>query len=82
MKLSIIIPVYNNYKLLKKCLDSISKQSFKDLEIIIVDDGSDHLSTEILKQNFIKLNMVERQKLEILVFQNQVENIYFFVMLM
>lgn len=41
VKLSIIIPVYNNYKKLEKCLKSIKKQSFKDFEIIIVDDGSD-----------------------------------------
>jgi len=41
MKLSIIIPVYNNYNLLKQCLESILKQSFDDYEIIIVDDGSE-----------------------------------------
>ncbi len=40
--ISIIIPVYNQKpKILKRCLDSIAKQTFKDFEIIIVDDGSD-----------------------------------------
>ena len=38
--LSIIIPVYNSGKYLRACLDSISHQSFKDFECILVDDGS------------------------------------------
>ncbi|MEA3272403.1 MAG: glycosyltransferase family 2 protein [Patescibacteria group bacterium] len=36
--ISIIIPVHNHYNELEKCLDSISKQTFKDYEIIVVDD--------------------------------------------
>ena len=40
MKISIIIPFYKNTKYLKKCLDSLSKQTRKDLEIILVNDGS------------------------------------------
>lgn len=37
---SVIVPVYNVEQYLKKCLDSIICQTFKDLEIILVDDGS------------------------------------------
>ncbi len=38
--ISIIIPVYNQAKKLEQCLASLDKQTYKDLEIIIVDDGS------------------------------------------
>ena len=40
MKISIIIPVYNVENYLKKCLDSITEQTYKDIEIILIDDGS------------------------------------------
>ena len=39
-KISIIIPVYNTEKFIKKCLDSVLSQTFTDLECILVDDGS------------------------------------------
>lgn len=40
MKFSIIIPVYKVEKYLKQCIDSVLNQSFKDYELILVDDGS------------------------------------------
>ena len=48
--LSIIIPVYNSEKYLKKCLDSIILQTYKNFEIICVDDGSIDSSYQILKE--------------------------------
>lgn len=38
--ISVIVPVYNVEKYLPKCLESIINQSYKSLEIILVDDGS------------------------------------------
>lgn len=48
--LSIIIPVFNTEKYLKRCLDSIVNQSFKDMEIILVDDCSSENCYEIFEE--------------------------------
>lgn len=51
MKLiTVIIPVYNVKPYLSKCLESVGKQSYKNLEIILVDDGSDDGSFSICKE--------------------------------
>ena len=39
-KISVVVPVYNNEKYLKKSIQSILNQTFTDVEIILVDDGS------------------------------------------
>ena len=49
-KTSVIIPVYNSEQYLVRCLDSILKQTFTDLEIILVDDGSTDSSPEICEK--------------------------------
>ena len=48
--ISIIVPVYNAAEFLVKCLESLVNQSYKNLEIILVNDGSKDNSLEIMKQ--------------------------------
>lgn len=47
-KISVLVPVYNVENYLERCLDSIAKQSFPDIEIICMDDGSTDMSGAIL----------------------------------
>ena len=49
-KISVIIPVYNTEKYLSECLDSVLKQTFTDIEVICVNDGSSDNSAKILEQ--------------------------------
>jgi len=49
MKLSVIIPAYNEASLLPACLDSLTKQTYPDYEVIVVDDGSTDNTTNFLK---------------------------------
>lgn len=46
-KISIVVLVYNRENRLKKCVDSILNQTFKDFELILVDDGSRDSSGKI-----------------------------------
>lgn len=51
-KISIIIPVYNTAKYLPKLIDSINRQTYKNYEVIFIDDGSTDNSIEII-ENFL-----------------------------
>ena len=53
MKISIIIPVYNVAQYLDKALDSVVNQTYKDIEIICVNDGSTDNSLQII-ENYAK----------------------------
>ena len=48
IKVSIIVPVYNVEKYIKKCLDSLVNQTLKDIEVIVVNDGSPDNSQKII----------------------------------
>ena len=50
VKISVIIPVYNTEEYLQKCLNSVINQTFKDIEIICINDGSTDKSLEILEE--------------------------------
>ena len=49
-KISIIIPIYNKEKFIIRILRSIQNQSFKDIEIIFCDDGSNDNSTKLIEK--------------------------------
>lgn len=50
IKYSFIVPVYNTEKYLKRCLDSLIRQTFLNFEIIIINDGSTDNSDKIMKK--------------------------------
>ena len=50
MKVSVIVPVYNTAEYLEKCLDSLVHQTLKELEIIVVNDGSTDGSQKIIEE--------------------------------
>ncbi|MCQ2498089.1 MAG: glycosyltransferase [Lachnospiraceae bacterium] len=52
IRVSVVVPVYNSEKYLKKCLDSLLNQTLKEIEVICVDDDSTDSSCEII-QNII-----------------------------
>ena len=69
-KISIIIPIYNVEKYLRRCLDSVIQQTFTDFEIICINDGSPDNSLHILedyasKDNRIKIITQKNQGLSI-----------------
>lgn len=59
IKISIIIAVYNVEKYLRECLDSVVNQTFKDIEIICVNDGSQDNCLKILKEYQLKDNRIK-----------------------
>lgn len=59
-KVSIIVPVYNGEKHIGKCLDNLINQTFKDIEIIVVNDGSSDNSKQIVEDY---INLDDRIKL-------------------
>ena len=50
IKVSVVIPVYNTYKYLPECLESVINQTLADIEIICINDGSTDFSSKILEE--------------------------------
>ena len=49
-KISVIVPVYNTEKYIGRCIESILNQSYKELEVIVINDGSSDGSAEIIRK--------------------------------
>lgn len=65
IEISVIIPVYNSEKYIKKCLESLNRQTMKEIEVILVNDGStDHtaaLVEEFQKEHDLKIKVFHRE---------------------
>ncbi len=63
--ISVIVPVYNTEKYLERCINSILAQTYENLEIIMVDDGSTDKSAELmgaLKKRDERIRCVKHKK--------------------
>ena len=58
MVVSIIIPAYNSEKFIRRCLDSVVNQIYKNIEIIVVDDASTDNTEKIIKEYAEKDNRI------------------------
>ena len=57
---SVVIPVYNRSKYLRPCIDSVLTQTYPNIEIIVVDDGSKDDSPEVLRTYGNKITLIEQ----------------------
>ena len=50
MKISVIVPIYNTGEYLRKCVDSLCRQTHENIEILLINDGSTDNSLEIMEE--------------------------------
>ncbi len=55
MMISIIVPIFNTEKYLSRCIQSIVSQTYKELEVILVNDGSTDCSGKICDEYALKM---------------------------
>jgi len=61
MKVSIVLPVYNSEKYLKECIDSALNQTYQNIEVIAVNDGSTDNSEKILNSYSDKIKIINKK---------------------
>ena len=63
-KVSIVVTVYNTEKYIEKCIDSLLRQTYENIEIILIDGGSTDRTTEICSKyadNYEKIRLVKKE---------------------
>ena len=60
--ISVIVPIYNVAPYLERCIESILHQTYRDLEIILVNDGSTDDSLEII-EDYKKIHQIDNIKI-------------------
>lgn len=69
-KVSVIVPVYNSEKVLRRCLESLCNQTYSELQILLIDDGSIDKSLKIccdFKKRISELKYTHIQIMEYLI---------------
>jgi len=61
MKISVVIPTYNRISLVARAIDSVLKQSLSPYEIIVVDDGSDDSTSEMIQNKYKSVRLIRQQ---------------------
>lgn len=59
MKVTVVIPNFNGMKYLEDCMDSLMKQTWPDIEVIVVDNGSRDSSVNFLKLHYPQVRLIE-----------------------
>lgn len=62
IKASVIIPTWNGKDLLRICLPSLNSQTFKEFEVLVVDNGSTDGTKEFIRENFPAFRLIELNK--------------------
>ena len=53
--ITVIVPIYNGEKYVRACLDNLMFQTYKHLEVIVIDDGSTDKTSEIIRNYPVKI---------------------------
>ena len=58
---SVVIPLYNKEKFIERCLNSVMGQSFKNFEVIVVDDGSTDKGAELVAKKYPNVKLIRKK---------------------
>ena len=67
-KASVLVANYNNEKHLSQCVESILKQSYRNIETIVLDDNSNDKSLDVLKKYENKIVLLKKVNLKLILF--------------